>query len=62
MALEEHGYTPHKGKALLKDSSYEGNVKGRYILISSNATDAEISSMLDAVKNRSNSTGKNIKV
>jgi hypothetical protein len=62
MALEEHGYTPHKGNTLLKDVSYEGPSKGRYILISSTATDAEISSMLDAVKNRSNSTGKNIKV
>ena len=62
MALEEHGYTPYKGNTLLKDVSYEGSSKGRYILISSTATDAEISSMLDAVKNRSNSTGKNIKV
>jgi hypothetical protein len=62
MALEEHGYTPHKGNTLLKDVSYEGPSKGRYILISSTATDAEISSMLDAVKNRSNSTGKNVKV
>jgi hypothetical protein len=62
MALEEHGYTPYKGNTLLKDVSYEGASKGRYILISSTATDAEISSMLDAVKNRSNSTGKNIKV
>jgi hypothetical protein len=62
MALEEHGYTPYKGNTLLKDPSYEGTSKGKYILISSTATDAEISSMLDAVKNRSNSTGKNIKV
>jgi hypothetical protein len=62
MALEEHGYIPHKGKTILKDPSYEGNSKGKYILVSSTATDAEISSMLDAVKNRSNSTGKNIKV
>ena len=62
MALEEHGYLPHKGKTLFKKPSYEGTPKGKYILISSNASDAEISSMLDAVKNRSNSTGKNIKV
>jgi superfamily II DNA or RNA helicase len=62
MALEEHGYTPHKGKTLMKKPSYEGNSKGKYILISSSASDAEISTMLDAVKNRANSTGKNVKV
>jgi len=62
MALEEHGYLPHKGKTLFKKPSYQGPPKGKYILISSNASDAEISEMLDAVKNRTNVDGKNIKV
>jgi len=62
MALEEHGYTPYRGNTLFKKPSYTGPSKGKYILISSAATDAEISVMLDAVKNRSNSGGKNVKV
>ena len=62
LALEEHGYTPYKGDPLLIDSSYEGPSKGKYIMLSSNASDAEISTMLSAVKNRANVTGKNIKV
>jgi superfamily II DNA or RNA helicase len=62
MALEEHGYLPHKGKTLFKKPSYTGTPKGKYILISSSASDAEISAMLDAVKNRSNVSGKNVKV
>jgi len=62
MALEEHGYTPYRGRTLLKKSSYVGPPKGKYILISSAASDAEISVMLDAVKNRSNVNGKNVKV
>ena len=62
LALEEHGYTPYKGEPLLIGSSYEGTPKGKYIMLSSNASDAEISTMLSAVKNRANVTGKNIKV
>jgi hypothetical protein len=62
MALEEHGYTPHSGNTLLVKSSYTGPSKGKYILLSSNASDAEISAMLSVVKNRSNVSGKNIKV
>ena len=62
LALEEHGYTPYKGDPLLAGSSYEGPSKGKYIMLSSNASDAEISTMLSAVKNRANVTGKNIKV
>lgn len=62
MALEEHGYKPYKGNTLFVKPSYVGPPKGRYILISSAASDAEISVMLDAVKNRDNKNGKNVKV
>ena len=62
MALEEHGYTPQSGNTLLIKSSYIGPPKGKYILLSSTASDAEISAMLSVVKNRSNVSGKNIKV
>jgi Type III restriction enzyme, res subunit/Helicase conserved C-terminal domain len=62
LALEEHGYTPYKGDTLLAEPSYTGASRGKYIMLSSNASDAEISTMLSAVKNRANVTGKNIKV
>jgi hypothetical protein len=62
MALEEHGYVPWKGSTLLDKPSYSGAPKGKYIFLSSDASDAEISSMLSAVKNRANVSGKNIKV
>ena len=62
LALEEHGYTPYKGDTLLAAPSYTGASKGKYIMLSSNASDAEISTMLSAVKNRANVTGTNIKV
>ena len=62
MALEEHGYTPHKGKTLFKKPGYAGPPKGKYILISSEATSAEINAMLSAVKNRTNLRGEKVKV
>jgi hypothetical protein len=62
MALEEHGYSPHRGKTLFKKSSHVGASKGKYILISSAASDAEISSMLNAVKSRTNVRGEKVKV
>jgi len=62
MALEEHGYTPYKGKTLFEKPGYTGPPKGKYILISSAASDAEISVMLSAVKNRSNVHGEKVKV
>lgn len=63
IALEEHGYTAYeKSKNQLAKSSYAGPSKGKYILISSDASDAEINTMLTAVKKRDNVTGKNVKV
>lgn len=62
LALEEHGYTPYRGDTLLDKTNYVGPPKGKYIMLSSSASDAEISSMLSAVKNRANVSGKNIKV
>ena len=62
MALEEHGFKPHSGKTLFKKPTYVGAEKGKYILISSAATDADIRAMLDAVKNRNNVDGKKVKV
>ena len=62
MALEEHGYLPLKGNTLLSKPAWTGESKGKYILLTSDATDVEISSMLSAVKNRANVSGRNVKV
>lgn len=62
MALEEHGFTPQKGKTLLAKPSYSGESKGKYIMLSSDASSAEINDMLSVVKNRANVSGKNVKV
>lgn len=62
MALEEHGFTPYSGDSLMAKVSYSGSAKGRYIMLTSDASDAEISDMLAAVKNRDNRTGEKIRV
>jgi hypothetical protein len=62
MALEEHGFVPAFGKTLLKKPAYEGASKGKYILITGEASDAEISRMLDAVKKPSNKDGTQVRV
>jgi len=62
-ALEEHGYTAYdSSKNQLVKNSYAGRSKGKYILVSSDASDAEISKMLAAVKKRDNVDGKKVKV
>lgn len=62
MALEEHGYTPALGNTLLTKSSYTGGSKGKYILLTSKASDAEISEMLARVKAPNNRNGDQVRV
>lgn len=62
MALEEHGYTPHTGNTILANPSYKGNTKGRYILLTSDYSEAEISKFLSAVKKPANRDGSQIRV
>ena len=62
MALEEHGYTPHTGASILANPSYKGNTKGRYILLTSDYSEAEISKLLSAVKKPANRDGSQIRV
>ena len=62
MALEEHGYKPYKGDTILASPSHSGGSKGTYALITSGASNSEISAMLKAVKNKNNKTGRRIKV
>jgi hypothetical protein len=62
MALEEHGYVPYTGSTLLATPSHRGSVKGKYILLTSDITEAEISKLLDAVKRPNNRDGSQIRV
>jgi len=62
MALEEHGYAPFTGTPLLASTSYTGNTKGRYILLTSDSSEAEISKLLSSVKKPNNRDGSQIRV
>lgn len=62
MALEEHGYTPYTGNTILASPSFKGNTKGRYILLTSDYTEAELSKLLAAVKKPQNRDGSQIRV
>lgn len=62
MSLEEHGYAPALGQPLLANPAYEGPSKGKYILISSRSSDAEISQMLKVIKDPKNRDGSQVRV
>ena len=62
MALEEHGFTPAMGNTLLANPSYTGASKGKYILLTSKASDSEISDMLAMVKSQKNRDGSQVRV
>ena len=62
MALEEHGFTSYTGTSLLAKPSYKGNAKGKYILLTSDYSEAEISKLLSAVKSPRNRDGSQIRV
>lgn len=62
MALEEHGFVPEVTSPILATPSYTGKPRGKYILLTSGATDAEISSMLSKVKSPKNRDGSQVKV
>ncbi len=62
MALEEHGYTPYSGTTILAKPSHTGNTLGRYILLTSDVSDAELSKLLAAAKHPRNRDGSQIRV
>ena len=64
MCLEEHGYTPASGNALLGETSGETKKgsKGKYALITSQNTDAEINRILTRLRRRENMNGEDIRV
>lgn len=61
MALEEHGFRPARGETLLATPSSEAS-KGNYILLTSDASDAEINAMLDMAKSKDNRNGEKVRV
>ena len=62
MALEEHGYAPAYGGALLANPGYEGAAKGKYILLTSDYTEPELDLMLKMVKSAKNRDGSQVRV
>jgi hypothetical protein len=62
LALEEHGFTPTSGETLLKNSSYKGTSKGKYILLTSKISEAEISKLLRMSKSDRNRDGSQVRV
>jgi hypothetical protein len=62
MALEEHGFTPTSGETVLKSNSYKGSSKGKYILLTSKISEAEISKLLRMSKSDRNRDGSQVRV
>jgi hypothetical protein len=61
MALEEHGYTPAQGDTILAKPNHPAG-KGRYILLTSDASASDIDSMLAMVKSKNNRNGDRVRV
>lgn len=62
MALEEHGIVPAAGTPLLANSVYQGQPKGKYIMLTSDTSDAEVSRLVSMAKSPRNRNGEQIKV
>jgi hypothetical protein len=62
MALEEHGYAPASGTSLLAESSYKGESKGKYIVLTSDITEAEIDRLISLAKSNGNTEGQMVRV
>ena len=63
MCLEEHGYEPALGNKILGSPSDEGKKgKGKYVLITSQNTDAEINRILTRLRRKENKNGDDIRI
>jgi hypothetical protein len=62
MTLEEHGYAPASGTSVLAAPTYKGAPKGKYIVLTSDITEAEIDRMITAAKSNSNTEGQQVRV
>lgn len=62
MALEEHGYTPFRGRPLLANPAYKGKSKGSYVLLTSDDTDKGIASLVSQARHPTNRNGETIRI
>jgi len=62
MALEEHGYTPARGDALLRNKAFAGAPKGKYVLLTSGASTAELAERVKLTKSKENVNGQQVRV
>jgi hypothetical protein len=62
MALEEHGYAPATGDALLANPAYSGPTKGKYGLITARLNPKKIERLVKLSKNRKNRNGEMLRV
>jgi hypothetical protein len=63
MCLEEHGYAPAIGSALLVSSGEVATgVSGKYVMLTSEVSDIDIKSALNTLKDKSNADGSKIRV
>lgn len=63
MCLEEHGYLPALGSALLNTSGeIEAGSAGKYVMLTSDVSEGDIKSVLNILKDRSNVDGSKIRV
>ena len=63
MCLEEHGYAPALGSSLLTTSGeITAGSAGKYVMLTSEVSDLDIKTVLNVLKDRSNSEGSKIRV
>ena len=62
MALEEHGYGPVSGPALLANPAYKGPSKGSYALLTSSRSEKQIAKLVSQARSESNRDGGKIRV
>jgi hypothetical protein len=62
MALEEHGYAPAVGEALLSNPAYTGPAKGKYGLITARLNPKKISRLVKLAKSSKNKNGETLRV
>ena len=60
MCLEEHGYSPASGNTILGDAPKSS--KGKYALITSQSSDADINRLLTRLRRKENKNGEDIRV
>jgi hypothetical protein len=62
MALEEHGYTPVSGTSVLAATTYKGTPKGKYMVLTSDITEAEIDRLISIARSDTNAEGQLVRV